>query len=108
MGYLCAVEEAGAFGAGDHIHCHAIDDAGDEVADGFAVYELGQHGAVGEAAGFQGEVWFCLLREVLRGGESKGLHTEVDGEAWNGVLLHVLVVFLTDAVVGPFGGADFA
>ena len=58
MGDLGAVEQAGAFRGGDSSYAHAVDNAGDVLADALGVRQAGHRCAVCDLSG-AGDVLFA-------------------------------------------------
>ena len=105
MGDLGAVEQAGAFGAGDGSDCHAVDDTGNELADALGVGEVGQNGAVRELS-HVGEFLLAhfLLQQFLGIGEVVA-RADLYGQAGYGVDACESAYSLVDVVEG-LGFAD--
>ena len=85
MGDLSAVEEAGAFGAGDGSDSHAVDDAGNELADAVGVGKAGQNGAVCDLSQLGEFLLAHVLFEQFLGFGDVGAIADFDGQIGYGV-----------------------
>jgi len=85
VGDLRAVEQACAFCAGDGSDGHAVDDAGDELANALGVGQAGHCGAVCDLSG-AGDVFFAhLFLAQWLGYVEVGLAADLDGQVGYGV-----------------------
>ena len=105
MSDLSAVKQAGAFGAGDGSERHAVDDAGNELADALGVRQAGQSDAICDLSDAGEFLVAQVLFEHFLGFGVVGVTADLDGHVGYGVHAGESAHFLNQLIEG-FGFAD--